>query len=367
MSESLSAGPPTTSGGSVGQSNTLLGLGQNEQLLQTVSTSTLDPQSLVGDPLAEIQVFAGIDDSPGFSSFFNVSQSDSYQDGQMVPIGVFRHFFICRHHLGGLCDRFFDNQEALEDHFESAHFAITRIEPAERYTCSACLSINDFNTGHCQSCGADGCIEIWIYGNIIRTPSYQRYPPDGQDPFRMDMSSLALFNPYDSINTDSQFGHRAGNVDGFNGNVNPGGYNYRDNSSYRQPATQNNGSNAYGPPPSGAYQNHASRSTGLQSMTQGNLVCIPYWYPAAIQNCRRHKNILFTISLLAVTVALVEMHDCLKLREPAFHSRPSLPAIGFFGVLASFLVRYIYWSVKDLKLRRGTQCVSKISNDLHRK
>jgi hypothetical protein len=335
LSESLSAGPPTTSGGSVGQSNTLLGLGQNEQLLQTVPTSTLDPQSLVGDPLAEIQVFAGIDDSPGFSNFFNVSQSDSYQDGQMVPIGVFRHFFICRHHLDGLCDRFFDNQEALEDHFESAHFAITRIEPAERYTCSACLSINDFNTGHCQTCGADGCIEIWIYGNIIRTPSYQRYPPDGQDPFRMDMSSLALFNPYDSINTDSQFGHRAGNVDGFNGSVNPGGYNYRDNSSYRQPATQNNGSNAYGP-------------------------------PAAVQNCRRYKNILFTISLLAVTVALVEMHDCLKLREPAFHSRPSLPAIGFFGVLASFLVRYIYWSVKDLKLR-GTQCVSKISNDLHRK
>jgi hypothetical protein len=313
----------------------------------------------------------GIDGSPGFSSFLDASQSNSYQDGQMVPIGVFRHFFICYRHLDGLCDQFFANREALEDHFESAHFAITRIKPAERYTCSACFSItdfNDFNTGRCQTCGADGCIEIWIYGNIIRTPSYQRYPPDGQDPFRMDMSSLApLFNPYDSLNTDSQFGHRAGNADGFNGSVNPGGYNYRDNSSYRQPATQNDGSNAYGPPPSDAYQNHANRSTGHRSMAKRSPVCIPYGYPEAVQKCRRYKYILFTISLLTVTVALVEMHDWLKLREPAFHSRPSLPAIGFFGVLASFFVRYIYWSAKDLELRQGTQCVSKISKDLHRR
>jgi hypothetical protein len=226
--------PRTTTGGSVGQSNTLLGLGQNEHLLHTVSISTLDPQSLAGDPLAGIEakgstpVFAGITNSSS-SSFLDVNQSDPYLDGQMVPIGVFRHFFICHHHLDGLCDQFFDNREALEDHFESAHFAITRMKPAERYTCSACWSINDFNTGRCQTCGADGCIEIWIYGNIIGTSSYQRHP-DGQDPFRMDMSSLApLFKPYNSLNTDSQFGHRADNVDGFNDSVHGGRYNYEEN------------------------------------------------------------------------------------------------------------------------------------------
>ena len=85
--------PLNSSGVLLVQSNSLLGLGQNPQLLQTFSTSTSDPQSIAGDPLAGIQAQGTtplLTDNVEFSRFFGCDPYESYQDGQILALGVLR-------------------------------------------------------------------------------------------------------------------------------------------------------------------------------------------------------------------------------------------------------------------------------------
>lgn len=227
----------TTSGGSLGQSNTLLGLGQNEQLLQTIPTITADPLS-IGDPLAGIQArypsqrgtglhLAGMSDSNDFSRFIDADPYESYQNGQLLVLGVFRQLFVCQH-LERLCEQHFESPEELEDHFETDHFAFNRIRPSYRYRCSNCGDVKISLTDQCQNCPADRLIEMWIYGNFIRSLYYPpQYAPDRQDPFKIESPPFPQFmSLYDSTGTDSQFGPGPSDISGFNDNMNHDTYRY---------------------------------------------------------------------------------------------------------------------------------------------
>jgi hypothetical protein len=368
----------TSSGGSVGQSTSLLGLGQNEELLQTFSTAS-DPQPFASDPLAGIQaqataplfsqepvplfsqgtvpLFGDITDGTDFSNLLNGSPGDSYQNAQMIVLGVFRQFFVCQY-LDGLCGESFGNHTALEDHFETAHFAITRLEPAHRYICSGCHSINIFHSRNCEHCTAEGRVEIWICGNVIRTPSNQRDRPDGQDYFRSELSlRTPFFSSYGALNADSHFGPGSDGLNGLNDGMNPGGYNYyQGNNVYQNPNSQSDGSNNFGPPPSGSYRSYSNQSP--------RIIAVPCWYSKAPRVYFRCRFIFLTLSLLATFVAIAAMHRWLILKARGFHPRPVHPAIGFVGMLGSFVAGYAYLSAKHLGARRGAgraQCVSRSS------
>ena len=244
--------PVNSSGVSLVQSNTLFGLGQNPQLLESISTSASDPQSLAADPLAGIQAqwhTPLLPNSVEFSRLFGANPYESYQDGQILALGVLRQYYICQH-LDGLCDQNFESPEALEEHFESAHFTFARLDPPYRYICSNCQYWNTCLNSRCQQCRANGAIEVWIYGNFIRTSYYPRYPPDSHDPFKIEIPSLhELSSTYDTPATDSKFGGGPGGIAGFTGGLNQGGYtyNYQNHNIYPAPNSPSHGFGAYGP------------------------------------------------------------------------------------------------------------------------
>lgn len=309
-------------------------------------------------------------DSDDISPFINFDQDESYQNGQLIALGVLRGHFVCQH-LDGLCGQRFKRPEELEQHFETDHFAFTRIRPPYRYTCSNCGYMQSSLPSQCQNCPGNGVIEMWIYGNVIRSSLYQpRYAPDGQDPFRMQVSPFPqTMSMFDFTGTDPQFGGPGGAA-GFNGDMNAGGYNYQGHSTYQSPTTPGYDFDSYGSPQSGAYQNHDSGFIELQSEPRSSPFSISYWYRKAPHNYRRYSHILIMILFLVFLVsmaAIAKAPQWLMVKAQGFQSRPSLPVIGFVSVVASFLLGCAFWSSKNLGLRRGThstQCVGNMLNCL---
>jgi len=374
------SGPPKSSGGSLGQSNALFGLGQNEQLLRTVS---IEPQSSVADPLAGIPIqIPDIDiSSPPYAS---------YQSGQLVALGVLRGLYICKY-LGYLCEQRFSNPDSLQDHFENSHFPITRIKPAHRYICSRCEYMNDCHTGPCQNCRIDGSIEIWIYGHFISNPSHQRYPPDGQDPFRGAMPSSRLLYPepyaFPGPNLDFGQGPRNGgsftgdfNDDfGFNGDFNGdfnGGFDGSFNGGFGFMDGPNNafgGDNTFGDdgsqgyyhnnthdtPQSGGYQSQGNRSLGARYMAKMGCLSIRSWYTKALQN-HRYRFSLLALALLVTIALIIETHDWLIMTVRVFPFRPNLATMGLIVGLASFATGYAYWSLKRPSVQHVVSSVSTV-------
>jgi hypothetical protein len=354
----------------MGQTNSLLGLGQNEQLLQTFSTPTIDPQSPAADPLVGIEAqgstpsFTNVIDTIDVSSLLDPNPYASYQDRQMFALGVHRERFICQH-LEALCAGRFQTQEELETHFENTHFAFTRIKPAHRYICSHCQTWNTQATGSCSGCGIDGSIEIWIYGNFIRTPSFQRYSPDGQDLFKREVTSSAPYfsSSYTFTNTDP-FGPGLGDAGSFNGGTNQGGYPYHNNGSFGNPSSQGYNHGAFNTPGSGSYLGQGNGSVRGRQRVHSSSLFFRHCLMKAAQKYRCYKFVLLTMALLVMVSILVETLDWLIMKGRAVHFRSNLPVIGFVSVLVSFALCYKYWSVKHMGPLRGprrAQCVSPLS------
>ena len=156
----------------------------------------------------------------------------------MLALGVFREYFVCQH-LGGLCEECFETAAELEEHFETAHFEFNRLNPFYRYICSKCHSSNSAIAASCQQCQAKGLIEVWVYGNFVRTLFFRRFLPPFHDPFKIEVSSrLPFLSSYDTPGKEFPFSPEPGDAPGFNGGMNHDGYGHYSLS-------------AYGPSPSG--------------------------------------------------------------------------------------------------------------------
>ncbi|CAL3970814.1 unnamed protein product [Diplocarpon coronariae] len=191
-------------GPDVSQSNALMGVGTKLDLEQVSGnyTSQLDIQSpgeaAFGDILSDIPAPTVLDIATDLP-IFSPNPYASYQDGQMIAIGVHRNgYFYCQH-LDGLCHESFATDEDLQVHFETAHFAFTRIHPAHRLMCSSCNSLNHDMLSPCTNCSLLGTLELWVYGNFIPIPSF--YPdapgPQGVGSFTTDIVFSSM--SYDSI------------------------------------------------------------------------------------------------------------------------------------------------------------------------
>lgn len=366
------------SGGSLGQTTSLLGVGLADQLLDNPSSDPVpnDPQSpALPDPLSDIASYRDVPGSANLAmSFSNTDPYVGYQDGQMVALGVLRGFLFYCAHLDGLCPHGFDphgfeNAEALQTHFET-HFAYTRITPADRYICSYCQCINNFPSGPCYNCGSEGTIEMWIYGRFIRMPTYQHYRPDGQDFLRNNSS--APFYPamgYGMGNMVFGLGGGMGNGNGnfTTGSMNQGGYyDLQNDNNLGDPSSQ--GGNGYNTPRSGGYP--PFQGTWTRNRAKASPFTGRHWYAKAPQTYRHHKFLLLTLLLLVAFTLLFQAHEWLLLRARKFTptsllSHLNLPVFGFVGILASFATCYGYWSVKKLGVQRvrRAQCVSRIHGE----
>ncbi|PBP26696.1 hypothetical protein BUE80_DR002442, partial [Diplocarpon rosae] len=215
----------------VSQSNALMGVGTKLDLGQVSGnyTSQLDIQSpgevAIGDILSDSPAPAVhlhvATDLPNFSP----GPYASYQDGQMIAIGVHKNgHFYCQH-LDGLCNEYFATDEQLQVHFETDHFAFTRIHPAHRLMCSSCSSLNYDMLSPCTNCFLFGALELWVYGNFIHISSYHRHAPDPQG--IASITPDTLFSTISHSNIDLQWDQdpNSGNYGGY---TDPGSYHVGD-------------------------------------------------------------------------------------------------------------------------------------------
>jgi hypothetical protein len=333
------------------QPDALFGLGQNEELQTSApfDMTHLDIQSpAFGDPSPDIPAPATLYYGPPDLSALSSNPYASYQDGSMFPIGVQRDGYFQCQHLEDFCFESFTNPEHLQTHFEAAHFAFTRIHPAHRYVCSSCQHFNELHTGPCYNCG-QAQIEIWIYGNFIRNPSYHRHSPDGQDLLRNTPSS-APYYPSEYNMSNSGVPENPG-MNG--GNFNQGNYTFQPENTYRGAPSPGYDYNSHNNAGANGTQFQGNRfQRAWNSVEEKTLSLQP-------QTSRRHK-LLFALILLfmaltlcfSCTWAFTKFHSFIP-----YSTTANLPIIGFVGIVASFAMCS---SVKHFTVQRvrSAQCVS---------
>lgn len=354
--------PPNTRFASAGQAtmgpvqaDLLSGLGQNEALLQpsTPLDATLDIQTPAidgasPDILDSAPLYYGQSDLPALSP----NPYANYQNGSMFPIGVQSGpgpIFQCNH-LQDYCFEQFNDIEDLQLHFETAHFAFTRIDPAYRFVCSACKNIYDLSGAPCYYCGTEDQTEIWVYGNYIRNGLDHRHSPDRQDLQR----NIPGFAPY----YPSSFNIPNSNLQGmngrdFNGEGNPGNYDFE---------RRNNNINGGGPGHGYTYNANAYNGSPNNTQFQGTRFQRA-WHIMTLKRHTLHprtsqrQKVLFALVLsliIAITFFLSYNWTISKIRAllPSSTSglKPSLSVLGFVGMVASSV---LYLSVKRFSLHRA--------------
>ncbi|KAF8859897.1 hypothetical protein BDZ45DRAFT_673029 [Acephala macrosclerotiorum] len=322
--------------------------------------TTLDIQSpggVNGDQRAQIPAPATLNFVAPNLPVLDPNPYSSYQNGQMVAIGVYRNgLFYCQH-LDGLCQEYFEDAEMLQLHFELFHFAFTRIDPAYRYICSAdtCLLMNDNATGPCYNCGSHNTIEPWIYGHYIRVPSFQRHAPDGQ-PVQGYNDLQPPFSSYSFSSMDSQW-----NSDTNNGNYTdfntPGNFTFQNGNAYGGPYDCN---------PSQGSDNGDSQGNPFGGSRYLSRMASPVQCAKVEQKCQHQVHLALGLCLIAFIA--VSFTHCWTSPEARTVFLPAadafgthLPAVGFLGIIASFATSF---SVKHLARHQSKRAQSRSRSPL---
>ena len=342
----------------------LLGIGENFDSFAPDAfdhTESLSPAGTY-DPLAGIAIphqppydLAGQDLTPDAIDNQH-SCYQGYQNGAQFPLGVLRQGrFWCQYLKDDkYCQHFFDDAEQLQTHFETAHFAFTRIDPAHRYICSDpdCKYVSQDFINPCY-CKQFNMAELWICGNFIRVGYDERYAPDGQSLLYGEIGSSRCTSSYDS----SSIGYGAGMGQDvnlyFGAGMNTGGQGFGGRSTYTESTGYSEDYNYATQPPYGQHGNgqgygfrRASHhiSTLFISVTQR-------LHPKIRHTYYQHKLLLFFIVLLiALTIGIeAQTHFLGKILAviPSVVGRLrlnlSLPTLGFIGLVVSFVT---YWSAQ---------------------
>jgi hypothetical protein len=349
------------------QTNALLGMGLNEHLQTSTpfDVTHLDISSTFDDPIADISAPAThYYPQPDLSALAS-DPNLSYQNGGMVPIGIWRGgYFHCQHLL---CYEYFNNAEDVQQHFEMSHFSFTRINPAHRYVCASCEHMNEMSTGTCYNCGM-GQIEIRIYGNYIETRSYQRYSTDGHDLQNTSSSTPYYPSAYDVPNSGLQEGPSMNGGDynggGFNGGTNPGSYYFQPDNPFGNGPSSSNQNYGYN-----QYDNMGANGNGNQYQGQGFRHAMHNFEEKAPSARRtqtfRWQRLFFALAILSLAITLCFSYTgpFTKLRSFIVRSIAAhMPVLGFVGIVAPLAMCSI---VKHLTVQRvrSAQCVSSYFDD----
>ena len=278
----------------------------------------------------------------------------TFLHGALFSLGCLRgNLFHCQHLQ--ICPQRFNTAEELQQHFASAHFEFTRIDPAHRYICSICNRTSLFSADACTCQTPDPeTVELWICGHFIKRPWFQRDNSDGTDFQGYQPGSNFFDSPsFGGPNAGGPWDPNMNNRGNFGG-VNQGPFNYQ--GGYGRTGNQSFGwDNSNG---SGSGSNQYQRNfLGTRQRAFDGQYTFQIWCSKAQQKSWAMKPLLLTL-LLLFTVIFGLSHDWMiaKTRTafPGASIHPYLPAAGFIILITSIVLPL---ATIHLKARRA-RCVS---------
>jgi hypothetical protein len=331
----------------------LMGIGHNFTDPELPSELVFSPTA--GDPLLDIPgPTQPIHDQSGSQPADQRAQVEDYyspcQNGSQFPLGSWYNGLLYCSFFGGSCPETFSDDEALQIHFANEHFPFTRINPYYRNICTNCCSLNDY-PGLCTYCFHE--VRVNVCGHFIRIPSYPPEPPNRQPAplFRSDNNSLFYgdFNLYSDLESD--LGTNTNNsqytTDETNGDM------YDDGGAGMYPSTGTRTSNPYAydstQPGGDRYRRYSSAISWRANRVFAGPN--PHRCFKLKQNLYRQKLLVVISTFLLLLVLGLWTYDSLCFIFSSFAEQlmPSIPAMGFIGMVLSFLV---CWSAQYLKLHR---------------
>ncbi|PQE05086.1 hypothetical protein CJF31_00006046 [Rutstroemia sp. NJR-2017a BVV2] len=332
----------------------LMGIGFSFTDTELPSELVLSPTT--GDPLLDIPgPTQPIHDQSGSRPADQRSEVEDYyssfQHGNQFPLGSWHNGLWNCSFFGGSCAETFSDDEDLQLHFENEHFPFTRISPYYRNICTNCFYVNDDYRAPCVFCLHE--VRVNVCGNFIRIPSYPPEPPSRQPSplLRSDDTSVMYedFDLYADLESDrgTNTNNSQYNADEVTGDMYDGG------GAGMYPSTSTGTSNPYAydstQPGGDRYREYSSTICWREK----RLFTAPYSDRCVKlkQNLYRQKLLVVISTLLLLIAFGLWTYDslCFIFWSFAEHLMPSIPALGFIGMVLSFLVS---WSAKYLKLHR---------------
>jgi len=265
----------------------------------------------------------------------------TFLHGALFSLGCLRDgLFHCQHLQ--ICPQRFNTADELQQHFASAHFEFTRIDPAHRYICSICNRTSLYPTDACSCPTPDpDTIELWICGHFIKRQWFQRDNSDGTDFQGYQPGSNYFDSPsFGGGNGGGPWNPNMNNRGSFGGGLNQGPFNHQ--GGYGRTANRSFGwdnSNGSG---SGSNQYRGSFLGTRQRAFDGQY-SFQIWCSKA-QPKSWHVKPLILVVLLLFTITFAFSHDWtitkaqMAIPRAAAAIRSHLPVVGFVILMASIVV-----------------------------
>ncbi|KAG9237958.1 hypothetical protein BJ875DRAFT_480883 [Amylocarpus encephaloides] len=345
----------------------LLAMGQNEQLLQSPANAgqiDMDLQSPPGEAVPNISTHAPLyQATQSFSTLGDSALYSQYQDGSMFAIGVFQNGYFRCQHMSGTCMEFFQDVEGLELHFEQVHFPYNRMDPACRFVCPSCQYLENEIDGACQQCKAMAPFDIWVYGKLIKLSSYQRYSSDDQDMYTHTPTSASYYTASYDAAPAVDFEESPGMDEGgsFNHGADIGTYHVPTNDSFGSASN----SHPYGHHPylnQGSNNHYFHQHSFISASRVDTLGAKSRVYSFQSRVHARHEfhyikmMLLSLVVLLAISLGItyewILAVARLALPKLVATIRLHLPAVAFMSIVGSFAMCS---SMKHIHLQRFRQ------------
>lgn len=283
------------------------------------------------------------EDTYGLSAPISLDYS-LIQNGCQFPLGIWDNSIYKCYFLDGDCQQFFADPEALQEHFETAHFEFTRIDPPLRCICTQCYSVN---TNHACSCG--GPVKLFVCGNYIQTTQYPPEPPTRQPYNYTGFNTPTVYSDSSCAYSDFEQGL------GFNVNM---AHNFNNNAT--NPRLYGNGGSIYPSPNFGGFDAYTYDSTQpggnryngyASTLTRGankaTAVLIRYC-AKRFRRISKHQKLLMFILLFLILI-VVSLQLCLWIASTIIlkidQFLPTLPTVGFIGLIISFITS---WAARNI-------------------
>jgi hypothetical protein len=292
--------------------------------------------------------------APNFPILNDPNPYATFKHGAPFLLGCLRNDqFHCQYLQ--VCQERLNTADELQDHFASAHFEFTRIDPAHLFICSVCNDTSLGATDLCR-CGTPTNIELWICGHFIKRQRFQRDSSDGTD-FQGYRPGPTSFDPpsFGGPNGSLPWDPNANNRGNFGGGVNNQG-----------PSNYQGGYGRTGNPNPGFGWNNSNGSGSGSNPYQGNLFGarhmawdgrynFQFWCSKAQPKGLRLNSFLLLL-LVLFSIAFGFTHDWLitKTHLAAASIRSHLPVLGFAILMTSIVIPLL---MQHFNLRRA-RCVS---------
>lgn len=254
------------------------------------------------------------------------------QNGGQFPLGVWDDSMFKCYYLDGECQQSFLDEEALQAHFETAHFEFNRINPCRRYICIQCYSVN------APLCNCGGTVKMFICGNYIRTAQLPPEPPTRQpNTYTMfDTSSIFSGPSYAYSDFEQGLGLNVNEAQNFDNSVNT--HLYGDGSSiYSDPNAGTFGAYTYDSTQPGG--NRYNRNVWMSTQRLNKAAVIPIRHRAVkLGHASKQQkiSIFILLSLMLILTSTQLVHCIISTVSKIDEFLPSIPTLGFIGFLVSF-------------------------------